>query len=101
MSDESIVKHLEIDSVGTVLLKAAAYIEEHGWCQNSLITDDGKVCAMGAIHMICGGGLLPCPTFYAAKERLEQCTESLLSKWNDTPGRTKEEVIAALRAAAV
>lgn len=111
-----------------VLLQAADYIRTHGWCQNSLTTKDGAVCAMGSVY---GAAMILDPKagdytdgneivdFYArsivADKALHLLDEHLDAQgyskplvgnkglapyWNDDPNRTKEEVIAGLTSAA-
>lgn len=74
------------------LRQAADYIETHGWCQGKFERDDGHVCVSRAIHRA-GGDLAARLAFV---DFLGTPDVSLLG-WNDTPGRTAEEVIAALR----
>lgn len=82
---------------------AADYIREHGWCQYDEINERGEVCMNGAMFMACG---------YEAPFSAEADTPgralydaclivsglglggALGCKFNDTPGRTKEEVLA-------
>lgn len=98
--DESIVKSL-VDETGQVLLDAADYIERHGWCQYIVEDNQGRVCIGGAISAAASNSDQDDLYVYALV-RLDKYLHSykLVPFWNDTPGRTKEEVIAALRAAA-
>lgn len=68
---------------------AAKYIEEHGWHQGSLSDAAGAVCLIGALSA-CGGG--------GSRQLYELLTgiSHGLAEWNDTPGRTPEEVIDLL-----
>ncbi len=82
-----------------LLNDAADYIEEHGWCQGELRDEMGQVCILGAIASI------PDPEDWeprsVALKALRAITGSPFpDNWNDAPGRTKEEVIAAFRNAA-
>ena len=81
------------------LIKMAEYIEKNGWCQNSAF-DGEKSCLIGAYIKIRGWDF-----------RLEyddphplQMLKTFLGQsphiWNDQLGRTKEEVILALRTCA-
>jgi hypothetical protein len=75
------------------LLKAAEYIEEHGWCQRSIGAKGGPACVIGAVHF--SGGKI------AALNAVERVIgRPDLIRWNDEPGRTKAEVVKALRGAA-
>lgn len=86
-----------------VLLRAAELCEV-GWVQGSAACSPGCDCAVTAINAAASDELLSiwCWNELADYLRLP-CPESAGSaiiRWNDTPGRTKEEVVAALRAAA-
>jgi hypothetical protein len=80
------------------LLKAANYMEEHGWCQHREIDDHGRVCAYGAILKVAEdedwGGK-------AAGRLRSYIGCGGIATWNDQPGRTEAEVIATMRAAAI
>ena len=85
----------EIDEAGKILLDAADYIERHGWCQGAHENGQGEVCAMAAIYHCYRRGDL------TAMRRLQNYVGSrYVGDWNDAPGRTKEQVVEALRAAA-
>ena len=95
--------------IGRVMLDAADYIEEHGWCQGRLMSIDGRVCAVGALHQVVGW---PCMTPAAVEATTQLCCDATnhfmwvnrivdIPKWNDWPGRMPEEVIAAFRRAAL
>lgn len=72
-------------------------IEQHGWGQTGekLENEDGEVCLLGA--------LLAGQSCYT--ETLEYVSSAVgvapeaLDDWNDQPGRTQEEVVAALQEA--
>ena len=86
---------VELDAASRSLLSAAAYIEEHGWCQGVLRKDTGEVCMIGAFMFInCN---------YTVFSRLSAAIgvpPMDISRWNDAPGRTKNEVVDSLRKAA-
>lgn len=72
---------------------AADYIEKHGWCQALAFRKDAA-CLLYAIHKAAAGaGEIAGSLRHELAHRL--CKG--LVEWNDTPGRTKEEVIALLR----
>jgi hypothetical protein len=75
------------------LLDAAQYIREHGWCQRTIRDEEGRVCLIGALQSVEGWENSVAPTML---RRIISCIPS----WNNAPGRTKEEVIAALEGAA-
>lgn len=80
------------------LLKIADSLEKHGWCQGTMFGVDSKRClAGGAIYV----DSLDSLKLLSSYLKLDPHCLSLLIKWNDTPGRTKEEVINTLRSAAL
>lgn len=79
-----------------ILLDAAQYIRVHGWCQGYLKDGTGGVCVLGAITTVHKDPYL----MGASIEKLEAYIHSWPAKWNDVPGRTKEQVIQALEEAA-
>jgi hypothetical protein len=96
-----------------VLDLAADLIEKRGWVQggeqNADSVDDpwgrrgGPVCMEGAIGVAAGVGTLSCdinacPAGKAVRAYLNAERYQRLYDYNDVPGRTKEEVIAVLRA---
>jgi hypothetical protein len=78
-----------------VLLDAASILEERGWIQGAGHSSNGH-CAMNAIDSTGA-------EHRAVLIALITLTEKLgpIAQWNDTPGRTKEEVIAMLRETAL
>lgn len=81
------------ESIADVLDDAADYIEKYGWTQGALQLDTGEVCAMGAISR-CATDALPGWAFKSLSRYLDR---QIIPKWNDQPGRTKQEVLDALR----
>ena len=77
---------------------AADYIEEHGWCQ-TVLRDGERVCVIGAIRAVHKGRSLEPrdPVYGLLRERIGP--DNIVA-WNDDPGRTVEDVLAALRGAA-
>ncbi len=74
-----------------VLMDAANYGRSH---------DGTKVCATTAIHM----SLIASKPYYeltndeiCAKDKMQKFLGEYIEAWNDTPGRTKTEVVDALR----
>lgn len=96
----------EMDEAAKLLLKAAAVIEENGHAQNDYEVH-GRFCAVGAICKAAGsvyeGRRTPEAT--AGIQRLREAVERAglagILDWNDYPGRTKDEVVAKLRAVAL
>ena len=91
-----------LDDASKLLLKAAAYLESKGWRCGS---GDSGVCAYEAIVYADKPDAIQTPLATVAAERLAAalgCSEITgIFKWNDARGRTKDEVIAKLRAVAL
>lgn len=88
-----------------VLLAAARYIEEHGWKRNGWWRGgDSPVCVEGGIMAVLHDSRRSSPMWYECRARfmaaIQPSDELFPWTWNDTPGRTEAEVLAALRAAA-
>ena len=110
--------------VADVLLKAAQYIREHGWCQfTPLWTGDvryaklldlapdaypvGSVCARGGISQVIhgtpweirdggAGSAAEKALAHYLGQRHHMGTGAAIAEWNNASGRTAEEVISAL-----
>lgn len=107
----------------TVLRKAAGLLETTGWlqyriCGARLTSEEGRMCVRGAIAMAATGD--PYAPFYSSRNQgssealaavralqrylsrstWKQHPNDDIVRWNDKPGRTRAEVVAALRAAA-
>lgn len=87
-----------------VLLAAADVIECNGWCQDDAGRVGGPRCVLGALRQACLPEL-PGLAHAEAHGRLRTFVHASgasfdLIAWNDAPGRTAAEVIAALRGAA-
>jgi hypothetical protein len=90
------------------LRAAAEVLRRDGWTQGFMHCD-GKHCALGAVEVVVdpdtnddeGWDDEQNRRFADAAKLLRRVTgESQIVDWNDDPGRTAEEVIAALEAAA-
>lgn len=109
--DHSEVKHLpkvdhtpaEFDEASRLLLKAAAEIEKRGWCQEALVNGAGNVCILGALNVVDSGSATVSPDNAAQTEAYLRLIDSIgcVSGWNNRFGRTKDEVVAKLRAVAL
>lgn len=96
------------------LRAAADVLEWDGWTQEEYVGPNGCRCIVGAVTKVLGGddGEMSVPV--ANKERLFAARRLVATQigdartdywfdvidWNDEPGRTADEVIVALRAAA-
>jgi hypothetical protein len=83
-------------TAGEVLAKAADLIEARGWIQQEFETPHG-VCALGAMQRITYGFEIRMECEDRARLALETEIGEAITIWNDAPGRTKEEVVTALR----
>lgn len=92
-------KHLTPDR--HILLGAAQYIRDHGWCQNQWSKPDGSVCLLHAVRSVRAN--------YKATIKAEARLNAYAIQrwgyftpvnWNDTVGRTKEQVINLLETVA-
>lgn len=95
-----------------VLSKAADILEQYGWIQTHLYRG-GRRCAIGAIHAAVDGQRHRVPMVGALREKSIRAFARWLAPdqpgsehaqvdvvaWNDRRGRTKGEVIDALRKA--
>ena len=94
--------------VAADLRAAAEVLERGGWTQGRYYRPEtGCRCAIGAIVAVLGGHdtefTIPDeaqPRWRAVEGALEAHLNHFIDIWNDEPGRTADEVIAALRAAA-
>ena len=93
--------------VADVLEAAADVIEERGWCQNFLMSEDGRVCLMGAVIVATGEDLVPFQTVCGRDPMAERAfgvVEEFLGRWpsvwNDHAAQDKYEVIDLLKSVA-
>lgn len=113
--DRSEVKNLqkvdhtpaELDEASKILLRAAALIEEKGWC-TGVFASAGRMCARGAIYRAATGSPYPdydCKAGVEAESRIAASVGGQhpcdVGGWNNARGRTKDEVVAKLRAVAL
>ena len=84
----------------TVIRNAIKEIEKNGWCQGEYRDEQGRVCLVESVrrstrHLLSLEAMdLDNKVFtkIADHTKVAPC-----SVWNDTPGRTKEEVLSMLR----
>ena len=90
---------IDLRAVRDLLLK-------HGWCQRTTRNSDGQFCIAGAIDYAVRPAITAHPSVWAEEkiareERLAQHMQAQpqfpiyygLTRWNDKPGRTQEDVI--------
>jgi hypothetical protein len=100
-------KPVELDETGRVLLRAAEIVRER-WCQGRYTDRFGGHCAVGAVAKASGAEVFADQEFVILTESLSAALAQLalalggewVPGWNDTPGRTAEEVVEALERAA-
>ena len=90
------------DPVSQLLWDAADLLERDGWCQREFEDAQGRYCLVGAINRA------PSPGVYSLELEIQRLSatgymQTFLGmepmRWNDMHGRTKEEVVSALRRA--
>ena|SRR5882672_2439208 len=97
----------DLDEDGKVIWGVANYIDGHGWCQNMYSTG-GKVCILGAYqalgncHVMMIDNIERHPPLKRIASFLGYVNLTLngIAEYNDTKGRTKEEVVTMLKQAA-
>jgi len=82
-----------VDEIGGCLLEAIDVLEKRGWCQRALANSNGNVCMAGAVQATNRPESVRDNTL----KSLHKTLGMLISHWNDTPERTKDEVTAKLR----
>jgi hypothetical protein len=86
----------QLNETAAHLMRAKQYIEEHGWCPLGWSPSGGGAarCVVGALHAAAKPGVNKWDS--PAHRVLAKAIGSINQpKWNDTPGRTVEEVYAA------
>jgi hypothetical protein len=78
-----------------IVKAAAATIRERGWCQGTYFSGD-RCCIYGALGVVTRSPLVESE---CAREIVQDLGTGLV-KFNDAPGRTQAEVLAALEATA-
>ncbi len=84
-------------------LKAAEYIELHGWTQGTYKNASGEVCTAGALERVCaidGSGYYPqenMDLYYATMDHFRRTVGVNAITWNDRLRRTKKQVLKLLR----
>ncbi len=94
----------KFESWRAVLLIAADFMEQRGFCQDEEEDEAGRVCLNGAItlaYMAMPREQRPPPLLVAEalNRHLGPSGAYGFIDWNDQPGRTQEEAVAALRGA--
>ena len=87
------------------LLKAIDVLNQFGWCQGKAVNADGEYCLLGAVYVARYNQEPPSGPIHQSDwgeifQIMKPYTDKYIADWNDEAGRTKADVIAALRAAA-
>lgn len=90
-----------------VIDHAIITLKATGWCQKRSKNEADERCLLGALGSSWNWkeGMDEAATnealilYEAAKDRVREVVGPNLISWNDTPGRTKDEVVAALEEA--
>lgn len=107
-----------LDEQSRILLRAADLLEKHGLAKHCQRDSEGRMCMAGAIIVAAGGtpetfyswtgdALGSCYPSRAAWEAAMRVIKGLPgctygpANWNNAPERTKDEVVAKLRAVAL
>lgn len=81
-------------SVQSDAAATARYIRRHGWIQGRMKDGKGRVCLLGAISEVTN---VVDPRYIRLRDAVLAELQSLpITVWNDSPGRTKDEVLAVL-----
>ncbi len=78
------------------LINAKIFLQERGWCPDGAFGEGGTVCIAAAIGETCGRA--GCGRALSVMSRtigVELYSDIAIGRWNDTPGRTIEEVLNA------
>lgn len=95
----------KLQSTAAVLLGAAEYLRDRGWCQGTMADINGRVCLLGALAQSSIGvdrSVREDAEFTVACQLgFDSATPFWkITRWNDERGRTRDEVIAVLERAA-
>ncbi len=96
------------DRIPQVLRRTAELLETDGWCQGNS-REEARMCVWAAINAasdrehrdnLAQAWRRACKVSDILCDHLELANYDLLPCWNDTPGRTVEEVVDVLRTVA-
>ncbi len=98
----------DLSDNGKVLMDAANYLDEHGWCRGAAVKEDGSVCFYGAIAAVIGSLDISALRIDRASPNFSRFlsiqalidTEYFVNgaaTWNDRMAQSKEQVVAKLR----
>lgn len=85
--------------IGAVVRQAAATIKERGWVQGNYGDRDHGYCAIGAVRAVIGTGVqyqqiaIELNIWMRSLIHSKGPIECAVTDFNDTPGRTREEIL--------
>ena len=93
----------QLNETAAHLLRAKEYILDHGWCWGAPHGDSGTVCVVVALGATAQDRPFAAAPYFAACAAVPYFTRAVgvedktgnIAAWNDTPGRTVHEVLAA------
>ncbi len=88
--------NVELEPWRRMLFYAADALESYGWCQGNYRTENGHMCARGAVEFVEKEASI---RLLGYRKLQEVIGTKDITGWNDVSGRTPEEVIVALRKA--
>jgi hypothetical protein len=87
--------------IATTLRQSAKLIDDRGWLQGRNGNRESGFCAIGALNEAVRGHCDQWWLYVSARKALSACTGTRgVMNFNDTPGRTKEEVTKLIRSTA-
>lgn len=84
-----------------LLIRAADYMQQHGWCRKVNRTATGRVCVLGALAAsVRGYCSYDDPAYTDARIRLSRHLKMSVPVWNDKICESKAQAVKALTDAA-
>lgn len=81
---------------------AADDLDQHGWCQGTMYTTDGRACVRGALYRTTQSLGRTVAAEHAILDMIEtdDVVWGCIPDWNDTAGQTIDDVTGVMRKAA-
>lgn len=90
-----------LSPISATLLRAADYIDLHGWCQHNGETKDGAVCPHRAINLVSDTVTAAATYNFINGYLWRRYGVSSLERFSDMRDRTQAEVVSVMREAAM
>jgi hypothetical protein len=85
----------KLGDVARTLIRAREILDIQGWCPNGATDDEGRVCVVAAINSVRSYSIISATAITFIRKAIDSNDKDLgIGRWNDTPGRTIEEVHA-------